>query len=442
MINSLVKFFKNIVGPSAVIGAGSMGAGAIASLILAGAWFRYDMLWVVLLLLPLFVISVDSASRIGGANPGQGMLSIMREHIHPSLPWILLAVNVPVHVLVNMGQFSVMTSSLLSIIGFYPPIPEMGKSYESNYLIAELMISIMLAGAIVWSILSNGYERMQKAMTGLMVLMLLCFAIIALRSISEFSAIASGFVPSIPSDLTVANDGANRSAGGSIIAIVGSALAPGALLAIPYMTSDSGKGSPDFNRGLRQTVLNLGVIYGLYAIFVLIAGGFALFPLSNNAEIETVHQAGAGLSVIFPEEIGFIGPLIFKVGLFFAAMTTLVVSSQVICYTTLDVLRKKWNFVPENRLFRQSMILIIVLSAILAPMWSFPALLKVLLLMGLNVIVIPVILVALIYLLNKTEVMGSYTAVTWQNIGLVICFALSIGLALERAPGYFILLGT
>jgi Mn2+/Fe2+ NRAMP family transporter len=75
-------------------------------------------------------------------------------------------------------------------------------------------------------------------------------------------------------------------------------------------------------------------------------------------------------------------------------------------------------------------------------MWSFPALLKVLLLMGLNVIVIPLVLVALIYLLNKTEVMGSYTAVTWQNIGLVICFALSIALALERTPGYFKLLGT
>ena len=442
MINFLINFFKNIVGPSAVIGAGTMGAGAIASLILAGAWFRYDMLWVILLLLPLFVISVDSASRIGGANPGQGMLSIMREHIHPSLPWILLIVNVPVHVLVNMGQFSVMTSSLLSILGFHPPIPEMGEIYESRYLIAELMISIMLAGAIVLSILSNGYERMQNVMTALMILMLFCFAIIAFRSISEFSAIASGFIPSIPSDLTIAEDGANRPAGGSIIAIVGSALAPGALLAIPYMTSDSEKGNANFSKGLRQTVLNLGVIYGLYAMFVLIAGGFALFPLSNNAQIETVHQAGAVLSVIFPEGIEFVGPLVFKVGLFFAALTTLVVSTQVICYTTLDVFRKNWNFVPENRLFRQCMIFVILVCAILAPMWSFPALLKVLLLMGLNVIVIPLVLVALIYLLNKTEVMGSSTAITWQNIGLVMCLGVAIALALERAPGYFKLLGT
>ena len=132
---------------------------------------------------------------------------------------------------------------------------------------------------------------------------------------------------------------------------------------------------------------------------------------------------------------------VFKVGLFFAALTTLVVSTQVICYTTLDVFRKNWNFVPENKLFRQYMIFVITVCAILAPMWSFPALLKVLLLMGLNVIVIPLVLFALIYLLNKTEVMGSSTAITWQNIGLVMCLGVAIALALERVPGYFKLLG-
>ena len=42
--------------------AGTMGAGAVATFILAGAWFRYDLLWVVVAILPLFVIFVDSAT--------------------------------------------------------------------------------------------------------------------------------------------------------------------------------------------------------------------------------------------------------------------------------------------------------------------------------------------------------------------------------------------
>ena len=56
------RLFSRIVGPAAVMAAGTMGAGAAASLILAGAWFGYELLWVIPVVVPLFVISVDSAS--------------------------------------------------------------------------------------------------------------------------------------------------------------------------------------------------------------------------------------------------------------------------------------------------------------------------------------------------------------------------------------------
>ena len=55
-MNAIVRFFIAIIGPAAVMAAGTMGAGATASLILSGAWFRYDLLWVIVLILPLFVI--------------------------------------------------------------------------------------------------------------------------------------------------------------------------------------------------------------------------------------------------------------------------------------------------------------------------------------------------------------------------------------------------
>ena len=108
-MNGLTRLFKNLVGPGAVIAAGTMGAGAVASLILAGAWFRYDLLWVVLFMLPLFVVAVDSSSRIGTVNRGEGMLTIVSRYINPSVAWLLLLINVPIHILVAMGQFSMMT---------------------------------------------------------------------------------------------------------------------------------------------------------------------------------------------------------------------------------------------------------------------------------------------------------------------------------------------
>ncbi|MCA8890210.1 MAG: divalent metal cation transporter [Parvularculaceae bacterium] len=425
-----------VVGPAAVIAAGTMGAGAVASLILAGAWFRYDLLWVIVCMLPLFVIVVDSSSRIGAVNKGEGMLSIIRRHIHPSAAWLILLINIPVHILVGMGQISIMSSAFLSLFGFHPPSASAPPDYAGTYKIAEMVASVALTATILWIVLSQGYERMQKAMTALMVLMFVCFLVIAVRSFQEIDAILHGFIPNIPSDLPTTAAAGVRLSSDSILAILGSAIAPGALLAIPYMSSDNRQGALELKSDLWKSIINLGFIFGAYAIFVLIAGGFALYPLANHAEIETVHQAGQVLSRAFPAAISFVGPFIFTLGLFIAALTTLVVVLQVICYITLDLLNKPWTFNAENTLYKKLMAITALVMAALAPLWSFPALLKVVLLMGVNVVVIPLIIVAMMYLINRRSVMGEHTAGIVRNLILGVCLALSLGLAFDKAPHY------
>ena len=42
-----------------------IGAGAVATRLLAGAWFGFDLLWVALYIVPMVIITLDSASRIG-----------------------------------------------------------------------------------------------------------------------------------------------------------------------------------------------------------------------------------------------------------------------------------------------------------------------------------------------------------------------------------------
>lgn len=432
----IIKLFNDLVGPAAVIAAGSMGAGAVATLILAGAWFRYDLLWVVLFMLPLFVVAVDSSSRIGSLNHGEGMMSIVRRHIHPGVAWFFLAINVPIHILVAMGQFSVMTSAFLSLFGMHPPTAAASPEHLAMYTKFEMGTSVGLAALVLWLVLSQGYDRMQKAMTVLMVLMFFCFLLIALRSFSDAGAILAGFVPHIPPDLPVPGTDTVRMSTGSIIAIVGAAIAPGALLAIPYLSSDAGSDASSLKRDTRKSILNLGVIFGAYAIFILIAGGFALFPLQNHASIETVHAAGQVLTFAFPTAVAFLGPPIFTFGLFIAAMTTLVICVQVVIYLSLDMFGKNWTYSSDNALFRRLLIIVTLLSAVLAPVWTFPAMLKVVLLMGVNVLIIPMVLIAMIYLLNKKSVMGEHTAGVWRNLILVVCLLVAVVLGVDKLPDY------
>ncbi len=417
--------------------AGTMGAGAAASLILAGAWFGYELLWVIPVVVPLFVISVDSASRIGLLNPGKGMFSQIREHIHPGVAWLIFAINIPVHLLIGMGQMSVMTSALMSLFGFYPPGAGSSADYLTNYHAAEIALSLLIAAAIVWLLSSGGYQRMQKVMTALMIVMFFGFLVVAVTSLQQIGDILAGFIPAIPPDLPVPGTGTVRVSTSSIIAIVGSALAPAALLGIPYMCADNLRGSPDLAGEFRNSVINLGIIFGGYSIFVLLAGGFALYPLPHHAEIDTVHEAGKVLVNAFPSGLEFLGPLIFSVGLTIAALTTFVVVVQVICYFWLDMFRRNWHDAQDNKAFKRLLVLWVAAPAILAPFWNFPALLKVLLLMGFNAIVIPLVIVIVLVLVNRADVMGEHTASRPRNLVLVAALALSVWLTLEKLPDYF-----
>jgi hypothetical protein len=81
-MKALRFLLQNLVGPASVMAAGSMGAGAVATLILAGAWFRYELLWVVLFMLPLFVIrfrqqSAANAGTLQIWNPIKTVVGVM-----------------------------------------------------------------------------------------------------------------------------------------------------------------------------------------------------------------------------------------------------------------------------------------------------------------------------------------------------------------------------
>ncbi|WOJ92195.1 divalent metal cation transporter [Congregibacter variabilis] len=431
----ILRVFSKLVGPAAVMAAGTMGAGAVASFLLAGAWFRYDLLWVILAMLPVFVVSVDTASRIGALNPDQGMFALVRSRISASLAWIILLLIVPVHFLVTMGQISVMSSAFMALLGL-----PMAPADFSPGIWVQVLLSLVLSGGVLWLVFSRGYERMQRVMTLLMVLMFVCFFVVALRGLVELPAILAGFIPSLPADLPVPGSDTPRIATSSIIAMVGAAVAPAALLGMPYLCADDGGNREQLAQAFRQAIINMGFIFGAYAVFVVVAGGYALHSLAGHASFADVGQASAVFRDALPGVFATLGPTIFSLGLFTAAMTTLVVAAQVTIYFMLDMAGQEWRFSAENALYHRVLTVFVLAAAALAPFWDFPALLKVILLMGINVVVIPLAFVIVILLANNSTVMGEFKAQWWRNAILFIGLAVSIALAVDKAPHYYRLL--
>ena len=69
-MSALVKWFREFVGPAALTAAGMIGAGAVATRLLAGAWFGFDLLWVALACTPGSDLGGQSIFKIHGCTAG------------------------------------------------------------------------------------------------------------------------------------------------------------------------------------------------------------------------------------------------------------------------------------------------------------------------------------------------------------------------------------
>ncbi len=119
---SIAGIFARLVGPAALTAAGMIGAGAVATRLLAGAWFGFDLLWVALLIVPMVVITLDSASRVGILSGGRGMVDMVRTEFGAWLAWAIVVPMALVNVVVNMSQMSAMVEGTYGALGMLPPV--------------------------------------------------------------------------------------------------------------------------------------------------------------------------------------------------------------------------------------------------------------------------------------------------------------------------------
>ena len=425
-----VGFFTRLVGPAALVAAGMIGAGAVATRLMAGAWFGFDLLWVALYVVPMVVITLDSASRVAMFSGGRGMFDMIRTDIGAWLAWGIFVPTVLVNVIVNMSQSSAMVEGAYGALGLDPSAATDGTGL---LLVTVVLVAITVAAAIF-----GGYKRVEKVMTALLLVILASFIVVAIKGLLDWStwpALAKGLVPSIPDDLPVVGSTATRGGLTQLMGIAGQALPPSVFLAYGYLAANAGQTTKDVKKAFWTTVKNLGVIWGIFSVVVIVAGTTALHMVytgdgptfrgvSHFSQIETIPQAGQVLQPAFPGVLGFLAPRFFSLGLLAAGFTTLISVSLTMTYFCLDMVRKNWHFTPDNKAFRYVFGTWIVIPGLLAPFWQLPALLKAILAMVGNLILAPVAVLVIMYFVNQ-RFMGEYQANTGRNLvlGITVLFS-------------------
>ncbi|HVG83611.1 MAG TPA: divalent metal cation transporter [Vicinamibacterales bacterium] len=440
---SLVGFFSKFVGPAALTAAGMIGAGAVSTRLLAGAWFGFDLLWVALGVVPMVIFTLDSASRVGILSGGRGLLEMVRTELGAWLAWAILLPTVLVNLVVNMSQMSAMVEGSYGALGLLPPS---GAAEGGAGLVAATLV---LTATTVAAAVLGGYKRVEKIMTALLVVILICFIVVAIKGLLDWqtwAALGRGLVPAIPPDLPVEGaPGVTRSAFTQVMAIAGQALPPAVMLSYGYLATNSGQTVADIRPGFWRTVTNLGVIWGLFSVVVIVAGATALHAVytgagpsflgvSHYSQIQSIPVAGQVLGPALPGALGFLAPRFFSLGLIAAAFTTLISVALTMTYFCLDIANKDWHFTPRNTLFKAVFALWIAVPALVAPFWQLPALLKAILAMVGNLLMAPVAVAVIAYFVNQQR-LGEFKAGTGRNIVLAVTFFFALGLVVNGLLG-------
>lgn len=437
-MKTLIGIFTRFVGPAALTAAGMIGAGAVATRLLAGAWFGFDLLWVAILVIPMVIFTLDSAARIGILSGGRGLLDMVRSDIGAWLAWVVFLPMALVNVVVNMSQMSAMVEGAYGALGMLPPA-------GGEATLGLVVVTFVLTGATVVAAVLGGYRRMEVIMTTLLVVILLCFIVVAIKGLLDWStwpALAAGLVPQIPADIPVFGEpGRTRDAFTQIMAIAGQALPPAVLLSYGYLAANSGQTVADIKPSFWRTVTNLGVVWGLFSVVVIVAGATALHAVytgsgpthlgvSHYSQIQSIPVAGQVLGPAFPGALGFLAPRFFSMGLIAAAFTTLISVSLTMTYFCLDIAKQDWHFTKDNQLFKAVFASWIALPALVAPFWQLPALLKAIFAMVGNLAMAPLSVVLIIYFVNRPS-LGEYRANAGRNAVLGITFLFALGLVIN-----------
>ncbi|MEO8682463.1 MAG: divalent metal cation transporter [Vicinamibacterales bacterium] len=435
---SIIGLFKRFVGPAALTAAGMIGAGAVATRLLAGAWFGFELLWVAIVVIPMVIFTLDSASRIGILSGGRGMIEMVRADIGAWLAWTVFLPMALVNIVVNMSQMSAMVEGAYGSVGLLPP----GGGQTTSGLVA---VTLLLTSATVVAAVLGGYRRMETIMTALLVVILLCFIVVAVKGLLDWNtwvALGKGLVPRLPAPIPVVGQpDRTREAFTQIMAIAGQALPPAVLLSYGYLAANSGYTAADIKRSFWKTVTNLGVVWGLFSVVVIVAGATALHAVYNGSgptylgvshysQIESIAVAGQVLGPAFPGALGFLAPRFFSMGLIAAAFTTLISVSLTMTYFCLDIAKRNWHFTNDNTTFKTVFAAWIAVPALVAPFWQLPALLKAILAMVGNLVMAPLAVLIILFFINRPS-LGEFRANAGRNAVLGVTFLFALGLVVN-----------
>jgi NRAMP (natural resistance-associated macrophage protein)-like metal ion transporter len=399
---SQLALFLAVLGPGIITANVDNDAGGILTYSQAGAQFGYMLLWTMIPVTLAFIVTQEMCARMGAVT-GKGLSDLIREQFGLRVTFI--------------------TMILLVIVNFGNVIAEFSGIAGSRQLFhISKYISVPICALLVWLLVVKGdYKSIEK--------------IFLVASIFYISYIFAGFFagPDWHTALLATVKLPPRSVWHSpgyiymTVAVIGTTISPWMQFYMQSSVVDKGLNVKELGASRMDVVVG-SFCTDIVGWFIVVACAATLF--AHGMGTITVASDAAEAMKPFAGEYAFI---LFAAGLFNASLFAASVLPLSTAYTVCEGmgfesgLDKRFHEAPA---FYWLYTLLIAAGAGVV-LWPHLPLVRVMILSQvLNGVLLPVVMIFMLVLINKTELMGEHTNNRWFNLIAWFTALVVIGLSI------------
>ena len=386
--------FLAVLGPGIVTGSVDNDVGGITTYSVAGAVYGYNLIWT---LIPAFIVLfvVQEMNARMGIVTGKGLADLIRENAGVKLTFFIFIFLLIADILNTTTEFAGVAGSM-QIFGV------------SKY------IAVPMVAVAVWLLVVLGTYKIAERIFLVFSVALLSYIVSALLGKPNWGEVGSAII----------NPKMNLNFGliATIIGLVGTTIAPWMQFYMQSAVIEKGLKIKDYKYTIADVVIGC-VATVVVAFFIIVACASTLHV--NGVTINDASDAAAALQPLasdFASQVFAFGLLVASI---FAAVILPVATAFYVCeaFGFEAGIDKKWKEAPEFY-WLYTIIIVIGASIILLP--NAPLIMISLWSQRINGILLPVVLLAMMIIINKKDVMGKYVnnkvqnAIGWTTIVILV----------------------
>ena len=309
--------FLSRFGPAIIVAAVVLGPGSILTSSKVGCEYGYSMLWVIALAVLLMIGATALSARLGATLELTPCQELAR------------SLGKPVSILIGVILFLVVaafqsSNNIAVIAALDPLLPQPSENYPAaqlNWLKAGILIGMNLLIVATLYGFSQLYQKLEKLMIALMVLMIIGFGINLFMAQPAISDVAKGMIPSLPKATAEASTSDSYLA---ILGMIGTTFSIAGAFYQAYLVREKGWSIKDAQTGLADSITGIAAL-GLTTMMIMCTSAAVLYGRVDPKELSSVTDVARQLSPLFGENATYL----FIAGIFAGAFSSFLVNATI-----------------------------------------------------------------------------------------------------------------